>query len=132
MNPVFRSGVSTVAAGALLGLLVLGVIGRLGMHLVALATTGRGAFTLGGTMDVLLVGTGFGAVGGLLLFAARALLARWPPLPSLAFWGAAAAWILLQLDWQDAAEPLLILPLATLFGGLLQAATWRWRPVAGR
>ncbi|HEU0223955.1 MAG TPA: hypothetical protein VFR29_00805 [Steroidobacteraceae bacterium] len=68
---------------------------------------------------------------GVSTVAARALLARWPPLPGVAFWGAATAWILLRLDWQDPAELFLVLPLAALFGGLLQAATWRWRPAAG-
>jgi hypothetical protein len=127
MSPAIRSGLLMVSAGALLGLVVLGIGGRLGMHAVALVTTGRGGFTFGGTVDVLIVGTGIGAAFGLLLFAARALLARWPPLPGLAYWGVAAAWMLLRFDWREPAEMFLVLPLAAVFGGLLQAATWRWR-----
>lgn len=64
----------------------------------------QGAFTLGGTFSVLVVGAGFGA--------------------------AVALDLLPRLDWAERAEPLLLLPLALAFGALLQAATWRWRRVS--
>lgn len=130
MPTIIRNALKTILAGALLGFLVLGVGGRLGMHVVALIVTGQGAFTLGGTFSVLVVGTGFGAAAGLVLSVARATLLRWPPMPSILYWGAAALYLLPRLDWAERAEPLLLLPLGLAFGALLQAATWRWRRVS--
>jgi hypothetical protein len=97
-----------------LGVLVLGVGGRVAMRLVAEATTGAGGFSLGGTLTVVFLGLVSGAAGGLILLAARTLLRRWPPAPSLAF-------------WFDNLRLILVLPLVAVFGGLLQWRTWRYR-----
>jgi hypothetical protein len=52
--------------GAAAGLVALGLGGRLAMAALVLAGGGRPEITLGGTLEVLAVGTGYGAAGGLL------------------------------------------------------------------
>lgn len=64
------------------------------MALLHLASAGASAFTWGGTLDVLIVGTGYGLLGGLVL----ALLRRFPPV-SLGARGAAVGAVLLALAW---------------------------------
>ncbi len=49
------------------GVVVLGVGGRLLMHVIAVVTRGSPGFTLGGSFEVLVVGAMFGVLGGLLL-----------------------------------------------------------------
>jgi hypothetical protein len=56
-----------LAAGALAGALVLGVGGRLLMAALVLLVGGQPSFTAGGSLTVVAVGTGYGAVGGLLV-----------------------------------------------------------------
>lgn len=127
MAPAIRAGLLTILAGTVAGFLILGVGGRLGMHAIALSVAGHGSFTLGGTASVLAFGAIAGAAAGFLLFLARATLGRWPPLPSIVFWGAACAWIFARFDANEPLELVLILPLALAFGIVLQAASWRWR-----
>ena len=130
MTSLTRAGVLTCLAGAALGLLVLGGGGRAAMHAIARINTGSGGFTLGGTATVVLLGALSGAAGGLLLFLARLLLHRWPPLPTLAFWGGLVALTLRGLSPVDSLRLALFLPPVVVFGTLLQGVTWRWRPVS--
>lgn len=51
-----------VGAGALAGLLILGVGGRLAMRIVAYTTPGPERYTLAGTLQVIGVGTAWGAL----------------------------------------------------------------------
>lgn len=127
MSPTLRAGILTVLAGALIGFFILGIGGRLAMHAIVRIGGGTGAFTPGGTATVIGLGAAAGAVAGLILFAARALLARWPPLPSLLFWTAVLAGTLADLDLRDPLELGLFVPVGIAFGVLLQAASWRWR-----
>ncbi len=134
MSPTVRAGLLTVLAGALIGFVILGIGGRLAMHAIARISRGTGAFTPGGTASVIGLGAVAGAVAGLILFAARTLLWRWPPLPALLFWAAIFAGTLVHLDLRDPLELALFLPVGVAFGALLQAASWRWRrgwPAAG-
>jgi hypothetical protein len=68
----FRVALLAVAAGGLAGVLVLGVGGRLLMAVLVLLAGGHPSFSPGGSLKVISVGTGYGAVGGLLL-----LLVSW-------------------------------------------------------
>ena len=127
LNPAAQAGLATILWGMGLGVLVLGVGGRVAMRLVAEATTGAGGFSLGGTLTVVFLGLVSGAAGGWILLAARTLLRRWPPAPSLAFWLLLLAITLRGLRPLDNLRLILFLPLVAVFGGLLQWRTWRYR-----
>lgn len=57
----------TLLVGAALGAIVLGIGGRVLMRIIAVALGDAGAFSLGGSLDVVAAGILFGALGGLLL-----------------------------------------------------------------
>jgi hypothetical protein len=63
-----------LAAGTVAGLLVLGIGGRLLMAALVLLMGGRPGFTAGGSLRVMLVGTAYGALGGLLLLPLRRIV----------------------------------------------------------
>jgi hypothetical protein len=120
MDPRIDSPGRTILVAAALGTLLLGLGGRLAMHLIARITTGAGGFTLGGTVTVVLLGTASGVAGGLILVAARALFRRWPPTTSLVYWTALLALTLRGLNPLDELRLVLFLPLVLVFGALLQ------------
>lgn len=106
--------------GALLGGLILGVGGRFAMRLIAVANSGRGAFSIGGTVTVIALGALSGAAGALLLLGTNRFLGRHRLIGFLVFW---AALLLLTLRGLRPLDPLrlaLFLPLVGLFGGALQ------------
>lgn len=122
-----RSALATLLWGIGLGALILGVGGRISMRLIAEATTGSGGFSVGGTMTVVFLGVVSGAFGALILLAARALLRRWSPAPTIVYWGALLAISLRGLRPVDQLRAVLFLPLVAAFGALLQWRTWRYR-----
>ena len=122
-----RSALVTLLWGMGLGALILGVGGRIAMRLIAEATTGTSGFTLGGTITVVFLGVMSGALGALILLAARALLRRWSPAPTVVYWAALLAISLRGLRPMDQLRAVLFLPLVAAFGALLQWRTWRYR-----
>jgi hypothetical protein len=122
-----RPLLSTLLWGMGLGALILGVGGRISMRLISEASTGTGGFTLGGTMTVIFMGVASGALGALILLAARVFLRRWSPAPSLLYWAALLAISLRGLRPVDQLRAILFLPLIAAFGALLQWRTWRYR-----
>jgi len=127
MKPRHRAAFYTVLWGAALGALILGVGGRVAMRLIAEATGGITAFSIGGSLTVLFLGAVSGAIGGMLLVGARALLRRWPPATTITFWLLLLAIALRGLHPVDRLRLLLFLPLVAMFGVLLQWRTWRYR-----
>jgi len=125
-----RSALATLLWGMSLGALILGVGGRISMRLIAEATTGTGSFSVGGTMTVVFLGVVSGALGALILLAARALLRRWSPAPTILYWSTLLAISLRGLRPVDQLRALLFLPLVAAFGALLQWRTWRHRKAA--
>lgn len=126
MPPLVRAALLSIVAGAVLGLLILGVGGRLAMHAIVRLGGGAGAFTLGGTATVIGLGAAAGAVAGFVLFVVRVLFARWPAVPPLLFWMVILAGTLWRLDLRDPLELVLFVPLGVAFGLFLQAASRRW------
>ncbi len=118
-----RSHARTILLGLALGALILGVGGRVAMHLIARITTGTGGFTLGGTVTVIFLGAVSGAAGGLILVTARALFRRWPPTTTIVYWSALVALTLRGLRPLDELRLLLFLPLVFGFGAVLQWQT---------
>lgn len=72
--PRAKEALLSLLAGTLAGLLVLGIGGRLLMATLVLLMGGRPGFTAGGSLKVVLVGTAYGALGGLLLLPLRRLM----------------------------------------------------------
>lgn len=124
-----REGVATVLTGAALGLVILGAGSRVAMHVIARMTTGRGDFSLGGTVTVVLLGAASGAVAGLILFLARLVFRRRPLLATLLAWTAVIGLTLRGLKPLDNLRVALFLPLVVAFLLLLQWATRRRVPV---
>jgi hypothetical protein len=69
--PVHPSAVSALAAGAIAGALVLGLIGRMATAAVALVTGHPPNLSLNGLLEVAVAGALLGILGGLLLLAFR-------------------------------------------------------------
>lgn len=72
MRPWLRHSLQMLAAGAIVGLFVLGLGGRLAMAAIQIQTTGDSSWSLGGTMTVIVLGAVSGLAG-----AAIALVAEW-------------------------------------------------------
>jgi hypothetical protein len=125
-----RSALATLFWGMSLGALILGVGGRISMRLIAEATTGTSGFPLGGKMNVIFLGVVSGALGVLILLAARVLLRRWSPAPTLVYWALLLAISLRGLRPVDQLRAVLFLPLVAAFGALLQWRTLRYRKPA--
>ncbi len=70
--PKWQTGLRTMLAGGVTGLVVLGVGGRLAMAALPLATGSHPRFSWGGSIEVVLLGTIYGGFGG----GALALLRR--------------------------------------------------------
>ncbi|HEX2779207.1 MAG TPA: hypothetical protein VHM30_06900 [Gemmatimonadaceae bacterium] len=70
---------AALLAGAVLGVLILGVGGRLAMRGVTLWEGRTHLFSVAGTLTVMMWGAGFGAAAGTLRFAVDRAFARWGP-----------------------------------------------------
>ncbi len=90
----WRYEITAVLAGTVAGGAVLGVGGRLAMAALPLLTGARPRFSWGGSFEVLLLGTGYGALGGIVLAALR-----WVPLPLATMRGVALGLMLLAFAW---------------------------------
>lgn len=142
MSPV-RSIATALAAGALAGLLALGLGGRLAMAVLVVVRDARPAVSLGGSLEVFAVGTGYGAVGGLLALGVRRVLGprtgRWHRI-GLGLALLVAAWLTSStgrgaaagLEAQGTLAVALAVALAVLcfggFGLLLHGLLARWLP----
>jgi hypothetical protein len=109
-------------AGIALGLPILGVGGRVAMRMIAHATNVAPAFSLGGTMTVVLLGAVSGAAGGLIYATLGRLLPNRTVVRSVLF---GVILVLLTLRGLSPATTLslgLFLPLTLLYGALLDYA----------
>lgn len=91
------------------------------MRVIAVANSGRGSLSLGGTVTVIALGALTGAAGAAILLVTSRLFARRRLISTLVFW---AALVLLTLRGLRPLDPLrlaLFLPLVGLFGGALRA-----------
>ena len=115
----------TILLAAGLGAIVLGVGGRIGMHLIARSTTGSGRFTLGGTLTVIGLGIACGLLGGLVLVGVRRFLHRWSPLPFVLYWVFLIGITLRGINPIDGQKAMVFLPIVILFGIVLEWSTYR-------
>ena len=129
---VSHSWLAAPLLGAAIGTPVLGVGGRLAMRAIALASGAPGAFTLEGTMTVVLLGAVSGAAGGLMYAVAQRVLPRvgWARL-TLFF----TMLVLVTLRGLRPVDPLrlaLFMPLVLVYGTLMELAWQRRRTGAPR
>jgi hypothetical protein len=112
--------------GAGVGLVVLGVGGRIAMRAIALAGNTPPGFTVGGTATVVLLGAASGAGGGLLYTLLHLLVPR-PRLVRSALFGLAL--VLLTLRGLRPIQPLALnwfMPLALAYGAIVDGAYTAW------
>jgi len=116
-----RTSVSAVLAGAIAGVVVLGVIGRVVMAGVALVTGSPLNISMRGLLEVLFVGVLVGAIGGFLLLPVRSVvrggqMARGAVLGALLFLGS----FLFSLLWRMClSSSQTVLPLTLVVVGVL-------------
>lgn len=130
---VFGPVLFALLLGAVVGLVVLGVGGRVAMRAIALANNTPPAFSIGGTATVVFLGAVSGAGGGLLY----ALLHRVVPRRRLvrsALFGVAL--VLLTLRGLRPIQPLSLewfMPLALAYGVIVDVGytTWSRRRAVG-
>jgi hypothetical protein len=84
-HPRLQSWTRAILVGAFIGLPVLGGGGRAAMRLIAMFTGVPSAFTVEGTITVLLAGAGSGAVAGAIYQGLSVVLPQRPGLRSLSF-----------------------------------------------
>ncbi|MEX2108976.1 MAG: hypothetical protein WD802_00035 [Gemmatimonadaceae bacterium] len=90
----WRSDLAAVLAATVAGIVVLGVGGRLTMAGLAMANRNGPGFSWGGSLEVVLLGTFYGAIGGVLLAVLRRV---WP---QAGWWrGIGLGGMLLGLAW---------------------------------
>jgi hypothetical protein len=112
--------------GAGVGLVVLGVGGRIAMRAIALANNTPPAFSIGGTTTVVLLGAVSG-VGGGLLYALLHLVFPRPRVVRSALFGVVL--VLLTLRGLRPIQPLALewfMPLALVYGAIVDATYTAW------
>ena len=115
-RPRRRDWLAGLAAGAALGLIVLGAGGRAGMRIIALAAGQPPAFTIEGTIAVVLLGGAAGAAVAVIFLLVRVMLPgrRW--LRGTLFWLIVAAIALRGLRPVGALNASVFLPLFLVHG----------------
>lgn len=113
--------------GAAVGLVILGAGSRVAMRQIAILSGASGAFTVEGTITVLLAGGASGVAGGII----RALTTIGGRLSTsarfLVFAAACTVIALRGLNPLDADRLLLFMPLIAAYVAAIEAA-WRWLP----
>ena len=132
ITPRLRANAKTLLWGTGLGALILGGGGRLAMRFIAEATTGASGFTLGGTMTVVFLGLLSGVAGALILVVTRHFFWQRRPVTTILFWLALGLLTWRGLRPVDDLRLMAFLPVIALFGVLLQATTFRYRPSESR
>src|SRR5687768_3692362 len=118
-RPGGRDWMVGLAAGALLGTAFLGVGGRAGMRLVAVAQGAAGGFTLGGSMTVVALGALSGAIVALIFLVARVLFPSRRAPRVVFFWAVTLAVVLRGLNPLTPLNLAIFVPLFLAHGSLL-------------
>jgi hypothetical protein len=126
MRPWLRDALRTLAAGAVIGLIVLGLGGRLAMAAIQLQTTGDSNWSFGGSMTVVFLG-GVSGLAGAAMFIVSQWAARRVGAPT---WGGylllALLLLLVTMRGLRGAAPagaFYFYPLVALYGALLVTAS---------
>jgi hypothetical protein len=116
-----------VAAGSILGFLLLGIGGRIGMRVIALAQGQAPGASLGGSLTVVMLGAAAGAaIAGIFLLAHILFPTRRVPRAAF-FWITVVAIALRGLSPVSVLNAAVFLPLFIAHGGLLFGYWCRFR-----
>src|SRR3954462_2092025 len=111
--------IAVLLVGALLGLAVLGVGGRIGMRVIALGLGQTPTLTVGGSVTVVLLGAATGSVVGAIFLASRTLFPHHRLARVTFFWLVVGALVLRGLHPLSGLTAEVFMPLFLLHGGLL-------------
>jgi len=116
----WRDWLAGAGLGAAIGMLVLGMGGRLAMRGIAHVVGQPPSFSLGGTVTVVLLGLVSGLVGGLVFVGLWFLLPRWRVLRATLFWAFLTLMTLRGLLPLDTPRLVLFGPLVVVYGIALE------------
>ena len=102
--------------GTLLGLIFLGIGGRVAMRAIATTQGAATGFSLGGTFTVIMLGAASGLAAGVIYAASRTLLRRHPMWARVVFSAILLGVTLRGLNPLDTTRLVLFLPLFVVFG----------------
>jgi len=123
-RPSRRDWMAAIIAGAVLGLVFLGVGARIGMRMAATEAGQAGAFTIEGSLAVVLLGGCAGAVVGAIFAVSRTIFPTNAWARFLFFWGATVAIMLRGLNPVTPFRLIVFMPLLLVHGVLLHVY-WR-------
>ncbi|HSA57484.1 MAG TPA: hypothetical protein VLE53_17360 [Gemmatimonadaceae bacterium] len=118
--------------GAAVGLIILGIGGRIAMRVFALVEGLPPGLSLGGSMTVIFLGAAWGLVGGGLLWLGRRLFHRSPLARGTLFWVVVALLGLRGLNPVSGERLLVFAPLILLYGATLYRVWCHGLPAARR
>lgn len=126
-RPRTSDWIAGVLVGALLGALFLGVGGRVGMRVIALAQGQSPSASFEGSLAVVFLGAACGAAIGAIFLVARTLFPQRSSLRVLFFW-TVVGWIVIRgLSPLTAISAVVFMPLFAIHGALLFAYWCRIR-----
>ena len=126
-RPNARDWVAGIVAGALLGLALLGVGGRIGMRIIALAQGQSAAFSFEGSLTVVLLGAAAGAAVGVIFLLSRTLFPRHRALRTGFFWIVTGTIVARGLNPVSVLNVSVFAPLFVAHGALMYAYWCRIR-----
>ena len=118
-RPLLGDWLAGVLAGTLLGVVFLGVAGRIAMRVIALAENQPHGFTWDGSMAVVMLGAAAGAAIGGIFLLARTFFPKQQALRVGFFWIVVAAFVARGLNPVTAARVAIFAPLFVAHGGLM-------------
>jgi hypothetical protein len=121
--------IAGLVAGGILGILLLGVGGRLGMRIIALAQGQIPSMTFEGSLTVVLLGAVSGVAIASIFLLSRALFPNRRPLRVAFFWVAVGAIVLRGLRPLTVLNAVVFMPLFVIHGSLLYGYWCRVRCV---
>ena len=118
-RPQLADWFAGVLAGTLLGVIFLGVGGRIAMRVIALVENQPHGFTWDGSMAVVMLGAAAGAATGGIFLISRTFFPRQQALRVGFFWIVVAAFVARGLNPVTASRVAIFAPLFLAHGGLM-------------
>ena len=118
-RPQFADWLAGVLAGTLLGIVFLGMGGRIAMRAIAVAQGQPQSFSWGGSLTVVMLGAVAGAAIGIIFLIARTLFPRPQALRVGFFWLVVAAFVARGLNPVSVLNVSLFAPLFVVHGTLM-------------
>jgi hypothetical protein len=128
--PPLRDWIRCSLLGIGIGVVVLGIGGRVSMRGIAVLAGAPGSFSLGGSVTVVFLGAVAGLGGALILMVLRTLLPRRWLIQTLWFYAILILVALRGLRPLDWPRVFLFLPLVLVFGFLMRTLSRRYRRVS--